>query len=68
MPPNNVQFDTDQQQFKTPVGMNSSKKSGLIGMFIKMGWAKDESSANKILLVILIANLILIFLVIKLFL
>lgn len=64
MNPNNVQFDADQQQFKK-ADMSPANKSGLIGLLIKMGLAKDVAGANKGMYVILIINIILIFLVIN---
>jgi hypothetical protein len=65
---NDVQFDADQQQFKPHSDMNSGHKSGLIGLLIKIGWAKDEAGANKMMVFILIINLILIYLIVHYFL
>ncbi len=63
MPDNNIQFDTDQAQFKTNAGFNSSK-SGLTNWLIKKGIAKDEASANKFMIGVFIVNIILIFLIV----
>lgn len=43
---NNVQFQ-DQQKFRTV-----QKKGGLTGLFIKMGLAKDEKSAQMVMLIV----------------
>ena len=65
---NNIQFDTDQQQFKSNTNLNPSVKHGLIGWLLRMGIVKDEASANKFMIGIFIANVILILLIINFFL
>lgn len=65
---NNIQFDSDQQQFKTNSGFNSAGPKGLSGWLIRNGIAKDEAGANKVMIAIFIIDLVLIFLVIQFFL
>lgn len=43
---NNVQFQ-DQQQFRTV-----KKRGGVTGLFIKLGLAKDEKSAQMVMLIV----------------
>ena len=66
MSDNNIQFDTDQKQFQDRA--DSGRSRGLIGWLIKHDIAKDEQSANKIMLAVLILNIVLIYFVISYFL
>ena len=63
-----VQFETDQQQFKPNAGLSNQNKSGLSGWLIKHDLAKDETGANKVMIVILILNVVLIYLIVHYFL
>ena len=59
--PNNVQFDSDQQQFKKP--QNSNQSGGLDNLLIKSGIVKDKAGSNKVLLIVLAIVIILIIII-----
>jgi hypothetical protein len=61
MSDNNIQFDSDQQQFQSRP--DAKQKGGLIGLLVRNGLAKDEAGANKVLIAILIIVIILIIIV-----
>ena len=62
MPPNNVQFDADQQQFKSP-SQGKVGGGGLVGFLVRKGIVKDKAGANKILIAVLVVVIVLIILI-----
>ncbi|MFT5849285.1 MAG: hypothetical protein ACI9H6_000086 [Patiriisocius sp.] len=55
-----IEFDVNQS---APKGMNryaQSAPSALVALLIKIGWAKDEKTANNVSMIIIIVSLVLI--------
>jgi hypothetical protein len=56
---NNIEFSSDQQQFKSRNDLGGRRTSGMASWLIKKGIAKDETQASNILLILIILNFIL---------
>lgn len=69
--PDNVEFDTDMQatrQYGAPVRPGQSSDAGMTGWLIRHGLAKSSASAQTILVVIIVIDIVAMFVVIKYFL
>ena len=49
----------EENEFKSDLENRSRKYKGLIGLVIKLGLAKDESGANKVLIIVAILAFVL---------
>jgi hypothetical protein len=71
-----VEFDEDNMGFRRPLpggGFSTNKgyqqrQGGLAGWLIKKGWAKSNSSAQMIMIGVVIVNVIITYFLIKFFL
>ena len=62
---NNIQFDSDQYQGKS--AQVGASELGMAGWLIRKGWAKNNTVAQIELLGVVIINIVICFLILKLF-
>lgn len=53
-----VEFEVDQQKFKSRTAFGNKGTTGITGWLIARGIAKDENQANSILTILVIVNFI----------
>lgn len=69
-----VEFDTDTQSIRRPggpaasFGQSSSGSSGIAGWLMRRGWAKSPAAAQGIMIGVVVADIIIIFVLVKFFL
>lgn len=75
-----IEFDEDKFNYSSKPQPNSAggvnmqgrypqrEAGGIVGWLIRKGWAKSETSANMILLVVVVINIVITIVVVKLFL